>query len=102
MANREDFPTDSLYRAETACIYAAVSGSVGSTAREEARDCHGQLKGEPTFATVERVVYSKTSPACLWRVSAASDPAIVGVVLVQSAQPGRATSHAIENDFIEL
>jgi hypothetical protein len=93
----------SFYQAETAAIYAGVSGSVGSTVEDQRIDYTGfRIPGPTTFTTVERVTYSRTSPASLWRVSAATDESIVGLVFIQSAQPGRATSHALDNDFVDL
>lgn len=87
----------SFYQAETAAIYAGASGSVGSTVEDQRIDYSTgvRIPGPTTFTTVEAVAHSRTSPASLWRVSAATDDSIVGVVFVQHAQPGRATSHAL-------
>lgn len=97
----DDLNPVSFDQADEASVYAAVTGSVGSTVHREERDCNGQPKGDKTFAKVERVAHSTVSPVSLWRVADATDRSIVGVVFVRGAQPGRATSHAL-NDYVAL
>jgi len=97
----DDLNPVSFDQADEASVFAAVTGSVGSTASREEYDSKGQPKGNKTFAKVERVAASSTSPASLWRVADATDRSIVGVVFVRGAQPGRATSHAL-NDYVAL
>ena len=93
----EDLNPAAIYQAETAAIYASVSGSVGSTVHDEPVDYSTgrRVPGPKTFTTVERVVSSRTSPASLWRIASATEGSVVGVVFVQHALPGRATSHAL-------
>lgn len=92
MSHLDDINPASFRQAESAAIYAGVSGSVGSTYHEERRERDGSLSD--TFTKVERVAYSTTSPTSLWRVADATDPSIIGLVFLQSVKPGRATSHA--------
>lgn len=100
----EDLSPSGFEQAQTAAIYAAVTGSIGSTAREERVDYSSgrRVEVDPTFTTVERVASSTTSPASLWRVTDSTDDSVVGVVFVTAALPGRSTSHSLDDDFVGL
>lgn len=55
--------------------------------------------GTEVFVKVDRVVLCASNA---WRITDATNPALVGMVLPQAARPGRYTSHAIDDNFTDL
>lgn len=74
----DDFSPAAFRDAFAAAGQASALGSVGTVTNT---------------VSVTSVAHSRTSPAGLWRVQFAADSDLVGLVFVQHAQPGRATSH---------
>ena len=97
MSHLDDLDAKLVKLARDAAGHAAALGARGTTFNDELRANDGSLIA--VTVTVTAVVHSTTSPAGLWRITAASDPALDGTVFVQSALPGRATSHAAEEVF---
>lgn len=80
-----------------AIVTAACTGSRAGGARRVNIFLDG-TRAE-VFVKVDRVV---ACTANAWRVTDATNPALVGMVLPQATRPGRYTSHAIDDDFTDL
>lgn len=92
MSNLDDLDVKLVKLARDAAGHAGALGARGTTFHDELRANDGTRVA--VTVTVTAVVHSTVSPAGLWRITAASDPALEGITFIQSAQPGRATSHA--------
>lgn len=80
-----------------AIITAAATGSRSGGAIRDERFLNGG--GVETFVKVDRVVSCNSNA---WRVTAASDESVVGLVVPwASSLPGRHTSH-VQNDYVAL
>lgn len=92
MSHLNDLDAKLIKLARDAAGHAGALGARGTTFNDELRAADGSRVA--ITVTVTAVVHSTTSPASLWRITAASDPALDGVVFIDGALPGRATSHA--------
>jgi hypothetical protein len=94
MSHLDNLDAKLVKLARDAAGHAAALGARGTTFSDELRAADGTRVA--ITVTITAVAHSRTSPASLWRITNASDPALDGITFVQAALPGRATSHAAE------
>lgn len=92
MSHLNNLDAQLIKLARDAAGHAGALGASGTTFNDELRAADGSWIA--ITVTITAVTHSTTSPASLWRITAASDPALDGVVFIDGALPGRATSHA--------
>ena len=97
MSHLNDLDAKLVKLALHAAGHAGALGARGTTFNDELRANDGSRVA--ITVTVTAVVHSTVSPAGLWRITAASDPALDGMTFVQAALPGRSTSHAKTEEF---
>lgn len=92
MPHTDNLDAKLIKLARDAAGHAGALGARGTTFHDELRANDGSRVA--VTVTVTAVVHSSTSPASLWRITAATDPALDGTVFVTNALSGRSTSHA--------